>query len=526
MIIKTNYPIKNEISTDYEVLLNGEPCDAIFTRVSAMPFNRPWPGRQRPLNQTELASYVSFAADEEVEITVTPKKEFKEVVIRPLSAEITPIIEGKTIKFTCENAGQFVLELDGPHNALHFFVDRITDYDLPLNSEKLMYFGAGVHEIGHVELCDDAIVYIHRDAVVYGSFYAVGAENINILGSGVLDGSKYERQTENFLLTYDYSRTSENSWETKQMAELFSGNEALFDDKSSYVKGSGTNIFKTKEQFLRIMDKMNPVQTGLSFYACKRINIKGIIIRNTAGLSCTQAACDLIHYDNVKLIGLWRYNSDGIDFYNCGHCSVKNSFIRSYDDCVCVKGQIGWDTKNSQSILVDNCVLWNDWGNTLDIGIDTVAPEICNIVFRNSDCIHNSHKVIDIGNEDRANIHDILIEYIRVEYSKYDLEPQIQNDDNDIFTPKPSHTTLIYSFINCGVWSNDNILGKISNITFKDIEIFSDCDFSPEIKLYGKDPEHLINNISFENITFNGKKLAEKDIKIDTNSFAEYEFKD
>ncbi len=526
MIVKTNYPIKSEISTDYEIFLNGEPCEAVFTRVSAIPFNRPWPGKQRPIDQTELASYISFAADEEVEVTIIPKREFKEAVIRPLSAGIRPTIDENKIKFTCEYAGQYTLELDGPHNALHIFVDRVNNYDLPMDSEKLMYFGAGIHDIGNVELNDDSIVYIHRDAVVYGSFYAVGAQNIYILGNGVLDGSKYERETSNFLLAYDYSRVSENSWETKQMDDLFGGNEDLFPDKKNYIKGSGTKVFKNKEQFSKIMKKMEPVKTGLSFYACKNIKISGIIIRNTAGLSCTQAGCDLIHYDNVKLIGLWRYNSDGIDFYNCKHCSVKNSFVRSFDDCICVKGQIGWDTENSASILVDNCVLWNDWGNTLDIGIDTVAPEICNITFRNCDCIHNSHKVIDVGNEDRANIHDILFEDIRVEYSSYDLQPQLQNSDDEQFTPQHSHTCLIYSFINCGVWSNDNMFGKISNVQFKNIHILSDEDFTPAIKLSGIDSEHNIKNIEFENITFNGKKLTAKDINIESNSFAEYEFKE
>ncbi len=522
MIIKTNYPISSEISTDYEILLNGEPAKAVFTRVSALKFNRPWPGKQRPVEQTELASYISFATDEDVEITVTPKKDFKNAVVRPISAEIKPIISGKTIQFTCKTNGKYTLELDGPHNALHIFADSLTNYDIP---ENAMYFGAGVHDIGNVELNDNTTVYIDRDAVVYGSFYAVGAKNIAILGNGVLDGSHYERETKNFLLAYDYSRVSENSWETKQMAEIFKDNEELFGKKEDYIKGSGTFIFKSKEQFNKILDKMVPVKTGLSFYACKNIEINGIIIRNTAGLSCTQAGCEQIHYNNVKLVGLWRYNSDGIDFYNCKNCTVKNSFIRSYDDCVCVKGQIGWDTENSSDILIENCVLWNDWGNTLDIGIDTVAPEICNITFKNCDCIHNSHKVIDVGNEDRANIHDILFEDIRVEYSSYDVMPKLQNSDDEEFFPEHCHSCLIYSFINCGVWSNDILFGKIHNVTFKDIKILSDEDFTPEIKFLGKDSEHNISNITLENITFNNKKLAQKDIDFNANVFADYEFK-
>ena len=50
-------------NSDYEVQINGQPCAVRACRVSAMPFNRIWPGHQRPLDQTELASYISFESD-------------------------------------------------------------------------------------------------------------------------------------------------------------------------------------------------------------------------------------------------------------------------------------------------------------------------------------------------------------------------------------------------------------------------------------------------------------------------------
>ena len=51
----------------------------------------------------------------------------------------------------------------------------------------------------------DTAVLIDRDAYLYGSFRAVCAENIDILGYGVIDGSREVRTDESRLLLNDYT---------------------------------------------------------------------------------------------------------------------------------------------------------------------------------------------------------------------------------------------------------------------------------------------------------------------------------
>ena len=200
MINITNIPCKEDVSNHFDITLNGKKAEAMYTRVSAFPFNRDWPGHQRPISQSELASMLSFSADEEVVLRVKPKKSFKEVVVRPLSEKISPVVsDDGVIEFTIAREGQYVLELDGTSEALHIFANPIKDFGVSPNDENVLYYGPGVHHTGQVELTDNMTVYIDKDAVVHGAFYAIDAKNIRIVGNGVLDGNWEERENYNFI---------------------------------------------------------------------------------------------------------------------------------------------------------------------------------------------------------------------------------------------------------------------------------------------------------------------------------------
>ena len=90
------------------------------------------------------------------------------------------------------------------------------------------------------------------------------------------------------------------------------------------------------------------------------------------------ADCEDIRIENVKIIGQWRYNSDGIDLYNSRHALVKSCFVRTFDDCVVLKGGysvngVQLDRVTLSDIAVEDCVLWNDWGRALEIGAERPA---------------------------------------------------------------------------------------------------------------------------------------------------------
>jgi len=214
---------------------------------------------------------------------------------------------------------------------------------------------------------------------------------------------------------------------------------------------------------------------------------------------------------------MWRYNSDGIDVLNCSNVVIRNCYLRNFDDCVALKGQIGWDSRNTENILVQNCVIWCDWGRALEIGAETSAGEIRNIIFEDCDIIHGAHVMMDIQNADRAYVHDVVFQNIRCEYSKYTLPAVYQSDMNEKYPgggrdsqPQPAFAAAC-SF--CGVFSNDYKLGRISNITFRNIDVICEegisMPFSHIQGAYEKynTTEHNTTDVLFENIRLNGNRL-------------------
>ena len=62
-------------------------------------------------------------------------------------------------------------------------------------------------------------------------------------------------------------------------------------------------------------------------------------MKDPAGWAAVPYYCNGVTFDNVKLIGFWRYNADGIDIVNSSNVTIKNSFLRTFDDCIAIKGQ-------------------------------------------------------------------------------------------------------------------------------------------------------------------------------------------
>lgn len=475
------YPVPGgrETSELYQLTVDGASAPVLAARVSAVPFNRRWPGHQRSPDQAEQAAYAMFETDGPVKITVKPQKAFRDVVIRPLSKGVEPTIDGGQITFTLPGPGGYTLELDGYHNALHLFADPVKRYDAGPTDKNLLYFGPGVHEREVTELKSNQTLFIDAGAVLFTRVSAENAENVRILGRGVIDNSRHKEK-----ILFELEKT-----------------------------GDGTVDVCNSERFHTIQMKN-----------CRNVEIDGVTIHDSLVYNIALFGCEDVLIDNVKTIGCWRYNTDGIDLHNCGRCIVRNCFVRAYDDAICVKGHDGYPQICGDT-LVENCVVWCDWGKSLEIGAETRAEQIKNVTFRHCDLIRNSFAAMDIFNVDYGDVHDILYEDIRVEYDDVSQRPALQRGDGETYAEDPESEYMPKLFCaeiaKHGEYSGGlDRRGRNRNITFKDIRVYSKR--MPPSAFGGFDEEHQTENVKIINLTHNGSKVKSPgEARITVHAFAE-----
>lgn len=447
---------KNMLSQDYTVEINGKPCTVRACYVSDMPFNRHWPGSQRPKDQRSPASFISFYSDETVELKVHCKKNPKNVIIRPISKSIKPSQDGDTVTFSLTENGSYVLELDDDRFALHIFFNAPKEH--PDKKEATYYFGPGIHRPLLLNLKDNDSVYIDPEAIVYTTVYAENAKNVRIFGGGVLDNSCQERV---FPTCYDKSPIGNiRMWHTDGIVI----EDVILLDSSNWI---------------------------LALFNCNNVLI-----------------------DNIKIVGQWRYNTDGIDITNTSNVKIRNSFVRSFDDTIVIKAI--YDHDICENITVENCVLWCGWGKTLELGLETAANEYRNIHFKNCDLIHNSSGAMAISNGCSADIHDIYYENINVEYQKYNKPQVVQTSKAQKYewdgTPYMDDlirlTNWRYELLYSGKWTERLEHGHTHDIYYKNINVYTDYDIGkPKLALYSENENMPMENINIENIYLNGKLI-------------------
>jgi hypothetical protein len=439
----TAAPSEEKLFAGYRLRINGAEVPVYACRVSAMPFNQVWPGYQRPLDQSELAGFAYWDMTAPVRVEIDCPAAPKTVAIRPSHLGITPEVKGQQITFSLAKPSQLVVEIDGPHGALHLFANP-PEKDAPApDAPNVRYFGPGVHNPGRIQLASGQSVYIAAGAVVYGAIHAEGSDNIRVSGRGVLDQSPFERG-----------------------------------------KGGGA---------IRLTD-------------CSNVTIEGIIMRDPDVWCCSLFGCHDVTIRNVKLVGLWRYNADGIDVCNSQRVTVEDSFVRAFDDALVVKGLRNRGDKPVEHVTFRRCVVWCDWGRGMEIGAETCAPEISDVAFLDSDIVRTTHIAMDIQHGDRAMVRDIRFENIRVEMPEPNPHPAMQNGKDDRYQPRDGYLPALAVIVIRGTnYSADKVRGQVRNVVFRDISI--QADRMPHSSFRGFDGEHTVDGVTLSGWQLNGKPL-------------------
>jgi hypothetical protein len=480
-VVIYNAPAHEKPSADFEMFVNNRPVFVYQARVSKFPINQIWPGYQRPLNQTEIASFAYFDMSGETSIRIVSDKTIRTLDIRPKEYGIKPAIEGNSIEFKISKPQQLIVEINGYHKALHIFANPVEDYKPDKKDPKVHYFGPGTHEAGTINVKSGETVYIAGGAVVHGVISSENTRNIRLAGRGILDASKIER-------------------------------------------GKAPDM----------IDLKNVVNAHIS----------GIILRDPHLYTVRPLNCDSTIIDNIKLIGLWRYNTDGIHPENCKNVTIRNCFVRAFDDAIVFSGEkraYKAPYTIMENIKVDSCVVWNDWGRALEIGAGTVADTIKNFTFSNIYIPHFTAIAMDIQNSDRGVVENIRYKNISIEdpildsarvgniplykkawgkiivlgifgsfYSQDSVRGQIKNIYFENIRYNRSYPEIKDNFKWEDVTTDPTVKLKKYDIFLRDNQYFGDigynCTNSNTVWLNGRDSAHMVSNVVIKDYFINGKK--------------------
>jgi len=400
-----------------------------------------------------------------VNVTITCPEPVKSVKILPTSYGIVPKVHGQTITITLDEPKHVTIEVNGDwHESLHIFANPIEE-DIPdPDDPDVLFFGPGIHEVDSVSVGDNATVYIAGGAVVRCAMKE--DDKPGQVGSRKM-----------YLPTF-----------------ILNGKNITFRGRG-IIEGGAIPRAVRRHPIL-IMDSTE-------------VLLEGVIFHDSSAWTVPIKKSDNVHVDNIKIIG-WRGNSDGVDISSSRDVLVENCFMRTFDDLVVVKTRTGQG--EARNIHVRKCVLWNEIAHALSIGAE-LRENVSNVLFEDCDIIH------DVGREtalriydcDNAVISDITFQNIRIEEAR----------------------RLVSCWIGTTRWTKTTERGHIKNVVFRDITAvsapidptltgFQDAtDWKPylikdhaSMELVGFDSDHTVENVLFENVVLDGKKVTESQVTV------------
>lgn len=422
---------------NYSLFLNNQEISVRTTKVYPAPYNKFIDGE-----------FASFTFTEKSVLKVKSKEKIQNLDIRPKSLGLEYSFSDNEVIINLEKPCNFSLEINGSYiNNLLIFASPKREYDF--SGYELITIKSGEHINEKLLITkDNTAIYFEDNAVLHGKIELNGCKNILVCGNGIIDGQRYTQ-------------------------------------------------LKHRVRF--------------DILACENVKIQDIIILDSLFWNMRIFSSKNVDVDNVKIIGS-RPNTDAFDVCSSQNVHIKNCFTRVWDDSLVVKAFDDNDrtsvhvvfegsnidmekafksVMNTENLLFENCVLWNDFARPIELGVSLRADKVRNIRFKNIDIIHSptGYPIMGIHHGDRAEVSDVLIEDVRIEDA-----PGAQ---------------LIDIRITDSVWNLDNKKGSIHDISFKNISINAKDNVPFEkSRLEGLSKENSIKKIKFHNISLQGKTAS------------------
>ena len=364
-------PVGEPLSTAFVVTVNGRPSPVYVARVPPQEKAQ----RDAASNYAE-AAFTTFGMRGPVTVRVTCPGPIASARVLPSSLKIVPVVNGKQLTLTMTEPKPLTVEVnDDWVHSLHLFGNPPEETPPRPDDPQVVYFGPGVHEIGHLEVGGGKTVYLAGGAVVRGVIQAdepfhtshsvtskqerrsyrptiqLHGQGITLRGRGILDGSACPHHARNLLA----------------------------------VEGSD-------------------------------IRLEGIILRDSGTWNIPIRRSDRVSVQNIKVFG-YRGNSDGIDICNSRDVTVERCFLRTWDDLIVFKTDRGQG--EARHIIARDCVLWNEVAHALSVGAE-LRENVDDVLFTNCDVIHDKGRewTLRVFHCDSARVSNVRFSDLRIEDSR------------------------------------------------------------------------------------------------------------
>jgi hypothetical protein len=247
--------------------------------------------------------------------------------------------------------------------------------------------------------------------------------------------------------------------------------------------------------------RAGPQKDLMMFTEAQGITVEGITLRCSWQWTFRMTGCREVTIRNVKIAGGKNLNDDGIDPSSCQNVLIEDCFIRTHDDNISVKAHCD-DRRPSEHIEIRHCLHWSDLSRILMVGPESYADRIGDIHMHDCEVIYLGPPVNKTGFGDwdgcapfvcieaaeDCRMEEILIENVVVHLDE-------DRHRKDLIKIEPLIT----------VFGKLDTMGTIRNITIRNLECLG--PWQPRICIWGKDDEHDVRGVHFENVYIGGAPL-------------------
>lgn len=414
--------------------------------------------------------FVNFDFEGEVLLRVTPADR-GDVKVRPIGKTTVAEQTEKATTLHIEKPCQFSFEVGGNiYENLQIFANPVEEIDR--TDPDVIYLEAGLYTAENCEWIKNVKETVDGVVVYKPKLFVPSGKTLYISGGAVVQAQIV------------FSGCNDSSAMGRGVIDLLPWNRA--------------NNIRASEA------KASPI--GFRVENSENVLIEGVIVRDSVGYSIHGGSSEGITVDNFKAIAATQW-SDGIDTMACSDVIIRNSFLRTNDDCIAIYGSRWAHKGDSRNYEIYNCVFWADNAHAINIGNhgsgDPSDPDIIeNIYFHDIDVLEvhsiNTTGAFRVACGGENIVRNITLERINMEGTRSALlRLHFVNDANS-----------------GGTWG-----GTISNTTFRDI--FFDPREGQTVKAYlqGHDENRSVRNVYFDNVWVGDEKIDADSPLLEQNSY-------